>query len=47
VTVPGGEQDLASDSGRRHYLEQLKYTSKLLLDSVDAIRAHATTPPGY
>jgi hypothetical protein len=45
VTFKGGEGDLASDLGRRYYLEQLKYTSTLLLDSVDAILAHATTPP--
>lgn len=45
VTFGGGEDQLASGAGRRHYLEQLKYTSTLLLDSVDAILAHATTHP--
>jgi hypothetical protein len=45
ATFGGGEEQLASAAGRRHYLEQLKYTSTLLLDSVDAILTHATTPP--
>jgi hypothetical protein len=45
TTFSGGEEQLANNSGRRHYLEQLKYTSTLLLHSVDAILAHATTPP--
>jgi hypothetical protein len=46
VTFPGhAEDDLASDVGRRYYLEQLKYVSRELLDAVDQIRSHARTPP--
>jgi hypothetical protein len=46
VTFPGtSEQDLANSLGRRYYRDQLEYTSRLLLDSVDAILAHASSPP--
>lgn len=46
VTFPGrSEEALASDVGRKYYLEQLKYVSRELLDAVDQIVSHATTPP--
>lgn len=39
------DRDLSSANGRALYRAQLEYTSKLMLNAVDAILAHATTPP--
>lgn len=43
----GGHTDasLSSTAGRRAYIQQLTYLQSSLLRTVDAIRAHATTPP--
>jgi hypothetical protein len=46
VTFPSkNEDDLGAKAGARYYLEQLKYTSKRLLSSIDAILAHSRRPP--
>jgi hypothetical protein len=46
VTYPArSDLDLSSDSGRAHYVQQLQFTARQLLDSIDAIFAHAKAPP--
>jgi hypothetical protein len=46
VTYPvHADLDLSSAAGRAHYVQQLRYTSRELLRSIDRIRAHAKTPP--
>ena len=46
VTFPGhSDVDLAAAVGRAYYLRQLQFTSRKLLEAVDAIRARSKRPP--
>jgi hypothetical protein len=46
VTYDGGsDRAQSSRAGRAHYVGQLRYVHRLLLDSIDRILAHAKSPP--
>jgi hypothetical protein len=46
VTFPGhADQDLATQTGRTYYVQQLEFLNRTLLQAVDQIFARSTTPP--